>query len=121
MTYSPDPAVKNAQSRARRHGLSLSKRGDTFTLRNRDGHTIVSGDLASVAAHIPGHTMAATPPEWEQLIGEHLVMGRDLRPGQRPRCRVDQLREPTLYSRPPRLLVEHLVGSWLQTLGQRRG
>ena len=48
-------------------------------------------------------------------------MGRDLRPGQCPSCRVDQLREPTLYSRPPRLLVERLVGSWLQTLPATAG
>jgi hypothetical protein len=75
VTYQPDPAVKNAQSRARRHGLRLSTRANTFTLRDSNGHTVACGeDLASVAAHIPGHTMAETPPEWEQLIGEHLRM-----------------------------------------------
>jgi len=36
VTYSPDPAVKNAQSRARRHGLSLSKRGDTLVAKIED-------------------------------------------------------------------------------------
>ncbi|MGD1111374.1 MAG: hypothetical protein ABR885_14070 [Mycobacterium sp.] len=93
MTYQPDPAVKNAQLRARRHGLRLSTRANTFTLRDSNGHTVACGeDLASVAAHIPGHTMAETPPEWEQLIGEHLRMLTAAgRPPASIRLRRDQL------------------------------
>ncbi|MDQ1424396.1 MAG: hypothetical protein QOD72_1894, partial [Acidimicrobiaceae bacterium] len=38
-----------------------------------------------------------------QLIIDTLVMHRDLRPGQRPSCRVDQLRKPAPNSGPPQI------------------
>lgn len=37
MRRQPNRAVRNAQARARRHGLRLSKRANTFTLRDSDG------------------------------------------------------------------------------------
>ncbi|MCV7436066.1 hypothetical protein [Mycobacterium seoulense] len=70
-------ALKNAQSRARRVGLFLSKQGTTYTLLRGTGEVIATGNLPSVLAHIPDRRRYAHQsqprPQWQQIIDDYLL------------------------------------------------
>jgi len=55
-----------------------------------------------------------------ELLGDPPVMHRDLRPGQRPHRRVEELGKPATNPLAPQRLVEWPVGHGRQPLGQRR-
>lgn len=73
-------SLKNAQARARRVGMRLSKRRDVFTLYGPDNRVVARGDYASVLAHMPDRRKYAGQgkpnSDWQALIDDYMLVLR---------------------------------------------